>query len=405
MILSFQLNYTLRGDYMDLIEILRNIAVPRPNHSEALEQVASYIKDLLTSWDIPFVVQEFSLRHYSLFFLGLATLILAVLFFILILKRKPLPALITVLIILLVLILEVEMNIHPVSSLMTKPSENIVVSFKAPDAVRELIFSAHYDSKTDFYDHVQRKFVTRLLPLFLVLALLLSVWTFFVKRYDALKKTALKALTILLTAIFVIYCFFAFLRLGGFIFMSKEKESLGAVDNGTAVVTLLAIARDIKDGNVNIGKSNITILFTSGEEVGLQGARWYAQERFKEEQNRPELPVFLINLEVVAQSGNLVHWKRVGKLFRFLTPDPDLIKRINRVWRDISGKPMDVIDKISDDSFEFGDVGIPFITVGHSGLPGLGMGGLHRKTDNMERFSLKNLKLMIKTLERYIESY
>jgi hypothetical protein len=101
----------------------------------------------------------------------------------------------------------------------------------------------------------------------------------------------------------------------------------------------------------------------------------------------------------------MVYWKRVGKLFRFLYPDPDLIKRLNEVWKNISGKPMDVIDKISDDSFEFGDVGIPFITVGHSGLPGLGMGGFHRKTDNMERVNVKNLKLMIRTLEKFIASY
>ena len=390
---------------MDVMEILRKIAIPRPNHSEALEQVASYIKELLASWDIPFVVQEFSLRHYSLFLLGLATLILAVLFFILILKKKPLPALITVLIILLVLILEVEMNIHPVSSLMTKPGENIIVSFKAPDAVRELIFSAHYDSKTDFYDHVQREFVTRLLPLFLALALLLSIWTFFVKRYAILKKTAPRVITLVLAASFVIYCFFAFLRLGGFIFMSKESESLGAVDNGTAVVTLLAMAKDIRDGNVHIGRSNITILFTSGEEVNLQGARWYAQKRFKEKQNKPDLPAFLVNLEVVAQSGNLVHWKRVGKLFRYLSADPDLIRRFNTVWSDISGNQMDTIDKLADDSFEFGLVGIPFVTVGHSGLPGPGMGGFHRETDNMERVSEKNLELMIRTLKRFIASY
>jgi hypothetical protein len=390
---------------MELIEILKRIAVPRPDHSDTLEQVASYIKELLTSWDIPFVVQEFALRHYSLFLLGLAIFLLAVLFLFVILKKKPLLALITVLVIILVLILEVELNVHPVSFLMTKPSENIIANFSVPDAEREIIFCAHYDSKNDFYDHVQREFVTKLLPLFIALGLFLSIWTFFIKRYDALNKAALRALTTLLAASFVVYCFVAFLRLGGFIFMSKDEESLGAIDNGTAVVTLLAMAKDIKEGKVDIGKSNITILFTSGEEVGLQGARWYAQERFGGKLATPKLPTSLVNLEVVAQNGNMVYWKRVGKLFRFLYPDPNLIKRLNEVCKGISGKPMDVIDKISDDSFEFGDVGIPFITVGHSGLPGLGMGGFHRKTDNMERVNVKNLKLMIRTLEKFISSY
>ena len=105
---------------MELIEILKRIAIPRPDHRDTLEQVASTIKELLTSWDIPFIIQEFTLRHYSLFLLGLVTFLLAVLFFFVILKKKPLLALITVLVIILVLIFEVELNIHPVSSLMTK---------------------------------------------------------------------------------------------------------------------------------------------------------------------------------------------------------------------------------------------------------------------------------------------
>jgi hypothetical protein len=34
---------------MDMMAVLERIAVPRPNHSEAPERTASYLKDLLTS--------------------------------------------------------------------------------------------------------------------------------------------------------------------------------------------------------------------------------------------------------------------------------------------------------------------------------------------------------------------
>jgi hypothetical protein len=388
---------------MELLEILKKIAVPRPDQSEALDQVAAFLKELLTSWGAPFTVQEFTLRPYSLFLLGLTTLILGVLFFFCIYKKKPILALITVLAIPALLIIEVEFNINIVSSLITKPSENIVISFKAPDAVREIIFAGHYDSKTDFYDHVQRVIIMKLLPLFLLLGIALSIWTFFVRRYDSLKKRSIIIITLILAACFTVYSFFGFLRLGGFVFMSKESESCGVIDNGTAVVTLLALARDINQGKVNIGKSNITLLISSGEEVGMQGARFYAQQRFAEK--KPELPTMLVNLELVAQNGNMIYWKRVTKLFKTFNADPDLIAKLDTVWKEISGKPMDSIDRLSDDSYEFGLVGIPFITVGHAGKPGLGMGGFHCNTDNFDRFNPGNLKLMIRTLERFIESY
>lgn len=388
---------------MELIEILKKIAVPRPDHSEALDQVAAFLKELLTSWNVPFTVQEFTLRPYNFFLLGLATIILGLLFFFCIYKKKPILALITVLVIPVLLILEVELNTHIVSSLITKPGENIIISFKAPDAVREIIFAGHYDSKTDFYDHVQREIITKLLPLFLLLGIGLSIWIFFVRRYDSLKKRSITIITLILAAGFTLYTFFAFLRLGGFVFMSKESESCGVIDNGTAVVTLLAMAKDINQGKVNIGKSNITLLISGGEEVGLQGARFYAQQRFAEK--KPELPTMLVNLELVAQNGNMTYWKKVVKLFSSYKADPDLIARLDTVWKEISGKPMDSIERLSDDSYEFGVVGIPFITVGHTGKPGLGMGGFHCNTDNFDRFNPENLKLMIRTLERFIESY
>jgi len=388
---------------MELLEILKKIAVPRPDHSETLDQVAAFLKELLTSWNIPFTVQGFTLRPYNFLLLGLSIFILGLLFFLFIYKKKPILALITVLVLPLILIAETELNITLVSGLITKPGENIVIGFQAPDAVREIIFAGHYDSKTDFYDHVQREIITKLLPLFLLLGIGLSIWVFFVRRYDSLKKKSFTIATLILAAVFTIYSFFGFLRLGGFVFMNEEDESPGVIDNGTAVVTLLALARDINQGKVNIGKSNITLLISSGEEVGLQGARFYAQQRFAEK--KPELPTMLVNLELVAQNGNMVYWEKVVKLFSSYKADPDLISRINTVWKEISGNPMDSIDRLSDDSYEFGVVGIPFITVGHSGKPGLGMGGFHRQTDNFERLNPKNLKLMIRTLERFIESY
>ena len=94
---------------MDLYDILTSIAVPRPNHREALEQTAAYIKELLTSWNVPFIVQEFALRPYMQLLIGLTLVLLAILLFIFALRKKPVLALIVSILIFPLLFFEFEM--------------------------------------------------------------------------------------------------------------------------------------------------------------------------------------------------------------------------------------------------------------------------------------------------------
>jgi hypothetical protein len=63
------------------------------------------------------------------------------------------------------------------------------------------------------------------------------------------------------------------------------------------------------------------------------------------------------------------------------------------------------VDTITDDSHRFATAGIPVITIGHEGIPGMGMGGFHSNTVNPERLNYENLELAIETLGAYIEGY
>lgn len=391
---------------MDLYEILTNIAVPRPNHREALEQTAAYIKELLTSWNVPFIVQEFALRPYMQFLIGLTLVVLAILLFIFAWRKKPILALIVSILFFPLLFLEFEMFVPIVSGLITKPAENIVISFQAPDAVRELIFMAHYDSKTDFWDHIQRARIYKWIPHAFAFGVLLSIWLFFAKKFKVLKKGFFTAVTLVISGAIVVYWGLVFLGFGGFVFLPEEKDSFGAVDNGTAVVTLLAVSKDINDGRVDIKNSNVTIILTAGEEVTLQGSDFYVKDRWGKVA-RPEIPTTLVNLELVAQNGNMVYWERVGVFLKSYETDPELIERLNSAYLEVSGKEMDTAAEgyITDDSHRFLTVGIPSVTVGNSGLPGMGMGGFHSDSDNLDRVNEENLVLMIETLERYIENY
>ncbi|MBU2512365.1 Zn-dependent exopeptidase M28 [bacterium] len=390
---------------MELISILEKIAIPRPNHSEAVKQTAVYLKDLLSSRQIPFSTQEFSVRCHQTLLLGVTIIILSVLFLLFIKTRRPFLALFSVLAILGVIILENETSFHTISSLIQRPGENIFVEFKTPGSQRELVFAAHYDSKTDVLDHEQRSIFLKLLPYMLVMGILISFLTYLSKKFKILNARPMRSLYLLGAFALVVFSLSAFAWLGGYIFLGEDKHSPGAVDDGASVAILLKMADEIHQGNLDIGQSDVTILLTDGEEVGYQGAYHYTKEKYGEEVQIRNKPVYLFNLELMGQSGTLYHSQKTCSVFVCYPADADLIARVVNVWSNISDKPAEPLRSMTDDSFAFGAIGIPFVTIGNTGLPGLGYGGFHSTTDGMSRVDPENLQRMSLFLEKIIESY
>ena len=390
---------------MDMMAVLERIALSRSNHSDALERTASYLKDILTSWGIPFAVQEFPLRPYFMLFVGITILILAFVFAFAVYKKRPVAALILALAIPSILVLEYEFFIPVTSWLVQKEGENIIMHFPSSSAVRELIFCAHYDSKTDFWDHIQRARLYQFIPVAIVMSILLSLWTFFVRQKAALSKKIPRIFTLLLAGIFVFYIGLLALGFGGFVFVPERNHSYGAVDNGAAVVSLLALARDIQDKKIDIGSSSVTILFTAGEEVNLQGAHQYVKEFITIDRRKEKIPRYCVNLELAGQKGNLFYARNAGVFLKFYPASPELVSRIESSWFSVTGRTVDTEKAITDDSQRFMAAGIPSITIGYNGVPGMGMGGFHSEKDNMSRVNPDNLALMEKMLEKFIEGF
>ncbi len=337
---------------------------------------------------------------------GAVIIILSVLFLLFIKSKRPVLALISVLAILGVIVLENETSFHAVSSAIQRPGENIVVEFKTPDSQRELIFAAHYDSKTDVLDHIQRAIFVKLMPFMLIMGVLISVLTYLGGKFKILETRPVRALFLLGATSLVIFSLSAFIWLGGYLFLGEETHSPGAVDDGASVVALLKMADDIHLGKLDIGDSDVTILLTDGEEVGYQGAYHYTKDRFEEKpEQQKKRPVYLVNLELVGQSGTIFHSQKTCSVFVCYAADSELINRIREVWSKSSDQPAEPLKSLTDDSFAFGAVGIPFVTIGNTGIPGLGFNGFHSTADNMDRVDPENLLRMVQFLENIVLSY
>jgi hypothetical protein len=394
----------LSEEAMELTEIMSHFASPRPNHSEALDATASYIKTLLTSWDVPFTVQEFGLHPYMQLSLGIAVLLLAIILFIFLLKRRPIAALVVALLIPALLVIEFELFVPVVTGIVERTGQNIIVSYTVPHPARELIFAAHYDTKTDVWDHIQRARVYRFIPIAVALGMALAVFSFFTRRFASLRKGAVTAISLLLAGAVVVYWGLVAYGFGGYIFIPQDRQSPGAVDDGGSVVTLLLLAKDINDGTVSIGNSNVTIVFTAGEEVTLQGSERYVRERFGHG-TPPALPTSLVNLELVGQNGTMMYWEKDGVFLKYYDADPKLAQVLGAVWERVSGMKMESRPTITDDAQRFMAAGIPAITVGNAGVPGLGEAGFHSTADDIGRINMENLQMMVRTMELYVESY
>ena len=211
-------------------------------------------------------------------------------------------------------------------------------------------------------------------------------------------------MTLVLAGAVAVYWGLIFLGFGGYILIAPDRQSFGAVDDGSSVAALLALSRDIHDGKVDNGNSNVTIVFTSGEEVTLQGAHAYVLERFGKGQ-KPAVPISLVNLEIAGQGGPMIFWKKDGVFIKFYDADPGLAERLGAAWKEVAGTAMEPRPAITDDAQRFMAAGMPAITVGNAGLPGLGEGWFHSTRDDPGRVNPDNLILVIKALERYIEGY
>ena len=105
----------------------------------------------------------FSMRPYF-FEIVAATIIVAVLLFVyLAFFRKSWLAMVPVLLVGLVMLFEASLGTPVVSGLIRRDAENIVVTITPEKPEQELILTAHYDSKTQPFDHQQRELIFQLI--------------------------------------------------------------------------------------------------------------------------------------------------------------------------------------------------------------------------------------------------
>jgi hypothetical protein len=260
--------------------------------------------------------------------------------------------------------------------------QNILIEFDVPNPKRVLVISAHYDSKTELFDHHVRTFFVRNLRFGIALAILLGVLSPLQKYLPAAWSNPIHIFSIVLTVplLFLVWGLGLNLALGRL----RRNPSQGAVDNGAASAILLGLAQHIADGNVPLENTRLTLALFGGEEVNMQGSRAYALGR------EWTLPSAALNLEIMAQDGDYVYWDQDGMSLKLFPTDTRLNQAVSEAVAKVTGKPAQAAGPINSDGYSFLRAHIPVTTLGTYDSK-LQERGFHLPSDNLSRVKMAKL--------------
>jgi len=373
-----QVNYT---------ELMQIFSRPRPSRSAAERETIMAVQNWLTARGLPCRLQPFALYPYFFICIGLWMIITSTLLVVSIwLRWGNITGLFAILAVLGGL-LDTAFDIPLVTWPGKTTGQNILMEFGPPEPKRELVISAHYDSKTELFDHQIRTFFVRNLRFGIVLAILSGILSNFAGEMGHWVSVVLT-----IPLLFLAWGLGLNLSLGRL----RRNPSQGAVDNGAACAILLGLAQRIADGDVPLENTKLTLALFGGEEVNMQGSRAYTLGRAW------NLPAVALNLEIMAQDGDYVIWEQDGMSLKLFLTDKRLSQSISESVKKVTGKPAVPVGAINSDGYSFIRAKVPLAVLGTYDSK-IQARGFHLPCDNISRVKISRLAEGVEILIDFIK--
>jgi acetylornithine deacetylase/succinyl-diaminopimelate desuccinylase-like protein len=358
-------------------ELLKHLAeVPRENGTAALDQTASFLLEFLQRSGVAAERVAFAAEPYGLRLAGVVALTGGLLYARLMWGGRHGWALVVALALPALMLAQLELHIPLVSWIGAREQHHVVARFPVENAQQRLLFTAHYDTKTDALDHVQRAPVERAaLPVafLMILGAGAALWG---GSSTPLRRRLARGMATLGGLLGV--ALFVTLSAGAFV----PRRSPGALDDGGACAVLARLALEIA-GRPALERTQVEIALLSAEEVGRQGSLQFVALEYPEP---PTLPTFVVNLEGIGSSRAHAVLGHERSTLSDYPPDPRIVELLDEQHRERFGTPL-VVTPFggATDAHSFLAAGIPAATL-VSAEPGVQFTrGLHSWRDSRDR--------------------
>lgn len=337
-------------------ELLARLALqPRENGSAALAQTADFLATTLAGFGIPVERLAFIAYPYRHRVCGVVALIGTAAYVWALRSRRRGLAIAIALLSPTLILLELDYYVGWVTWLGATRQEHVIARIAAPAATQRVILTAHYDTKTDLLDHVERTPVDLLsLPMTLVMiaAPLAGILRARGRDHRA-DPTRFERIVAPATALYGVAVFLVLT--GGVV---VRQRSPGALDDGAACAVLVLVAEAL--ARTPLPRTTVEVALLSAEEIGVQGSRDFVRARLL-----PTPPnTAVINFELIGATANLAVFGSERFTLHSYPADPGLLGVLDTVHRRRRNLPLHVTwYGASTDARSFLQEGIPALTL------------------------------------------
>ncbi len=374
---------------MTIVELLDQLIRPRPNGSQSLADTAQFIEATLRSATPDVVVEEFQATSFGFALLALVALVLVLAAAAALVRDRHAIALLLLLAVPVLFLSEMELLQSPVSGILKTRAQNVIATFHGAPSGPLIVFSAHYDTATQFGDHVHWQYVSFASGGGLAVALAFAIVG--LARRRPLPRRLVHFVLPIVVLPFMVGAVQQ--TVGPFV----REPSPGALDNAGSVSVLLKLAERLATRTAE-SQATVQLVFLSCEEERALGSSHFAHGL----QSRD--PVAVINLELVGARGPLAYAREEGFLIRRFRPAPTAVALLQGAAQDLGLGPlraMPLPGMMYTDGRSFLARGIPAVTI-LSYSEG-GPRGLHSYRDSRRRLSVPALRQAVLFLSGVLE--
>lgn len=279
---------------------VKNLAFPRSTGSDGEKKAKDYIINSFKDLNLETEIQEFTYSTFPLSVMArlflLALIVIQIFIYILYAKYPVYSVILSITVVMLIIAsTKWRKSYHRLFKIpwKRKTSSNIIGRKKRGEDKKNIIFMAHYDSKSQTLPAFWRAVIFGTSfsgsALLIGITILFSLLKFLGYPLPLWDKTLLFYLCTLTITSYIL------LQLN-----RSENKSPGALDNASGVALLLELARILPE---ETGDSNLTFLATGAEEDGLCGAIAFMEEKEKEYDRNNS---YFINFDGPGSEGNII---------------------------------------------------------------------------------------------------